>query len=181
MLSNGSIAMSTHNQSWDELRRKTRNLESVIDARLTSYSQLASKITGSAEPSTSANPYADHTTLDMDGSGKQSTAQINEHTELEVELEDLLNQLTDSVDGLTAKLDDPAVPPSASQLHAVQRHREVLMDFTRDLRRSKTNVRHAIDRRDLLGNVRGDIKYVLTHLNPPPMLALIPSSNQQCI
>lgn len=152
--------MSTQDQSWDSLRRKTRNLESVIDARLTSYSQLASKITGSAEASGSANsnPYADHTTLDMDGGGKQSTAQINEHTELETELEDLLNQLTDSVDALTAKLDDPAVPPSASQLHAVQRHREVLMDFTRDLRRSKTNVRHAIDRRDLLGNVRGDIK-----------------------
>lgn len=157
--------MSTQAQPWDALHRKTRNLESVIDARLTTYSKLASKITGSAEASTSssANPYADHTTLNMDGSSTQSNIDLNEHTELEVELDDLLNQLTDSVDALTAKLDDPTVPPSASQLHAVQRHREVLMDFARDLRRSKTNVRHAIDRRDLLGNVRGDIKYVLPH------------------
>ncbi|PWY99521.1 V-snare-domain-containing protein [Testicularia cyperi] len=160
---------TTPSGNWEVLRRKTRNLESVIDARLTSYSQLASKITragdgasssSSAFGTRSSNPYSDHTTLDMEGSSgnaKNHAKEENEHRELESELEDLLNQLSESVDGLTAQLDDPSTPPSTSQLHAVQRHREVLMDFTRDFRRSKTNVRHAIDRRDLLGNVQGDI------------------------
>lgn len=154
-------------QSWDVLRRKTRNLESTIDARLTSYSQLASKIARAADaPSSLAagGIYADHTTLDMDGNGASSSSagkskeDANEHVELENELDTLINQLSDAVDALTAKLDDPSVPPTSAQLHAVQRHREVLFDFTRDFRRSKTNVRHAIDRRDLLGNVQGDIK-----------------------
>lgn len=153
-------------QTWDVLRRKTRNLESTIDARLTAYSSLASKIARSADaPSSSSNPggiYSDHTTLDMDGNGAPSSnrtkEEMNEHVELENELDALITQLSDAVDALTAKLDDPAIPPTSAQLHAVQRHREVLFDFTRDFRRSKSNVRHAIDRRDLLGNVQGDIK-----------------------
>ncbi|CCF52435.1 hypothetical protein NDA11_003327 [Ustilago hordei] len=152
-------------QSWDVLRRKTRNLESTIDARLTSYSQLASKIARSADaPSTSSSApgsagiYADHTTLDMDASSPLSRKEdLSEHLELESELELLINQLSEAVDALTTKLDDPETPPTSAQLHAVQRHREVLFDFTRDFRRSKTNLRHAIDRRDLLGNVQGDI------------------------
>lgn len=158
----------SESQSWDVLRRKTRNLESAIDARLTSYSQLASKIARSADtPSSSSTTqagsggiYADHTTLDMDGTASTSASKhdMSEHLELETELDGLINQLSNAVDGLTAKLDDPAIPPTSAQLHAVQRHREVLFDFTRDFRRSKTNVRHAIDRRDLLGNVQGDIK-----------------------
>lgn len=144
---------STFSASWDVLRRNTRNLESTIDARLTAYSSLASKIARSAD---SNNAFADHTTLDMTGNGSSSHDQA-EHVELETELDSLINELSNSVDALTAKLDDPAVPPTSAQLHAVQRHRELLFDFTRDFRRSKTNVRHAIDRRDLLGNVQGDI------------------------
>lgn len=166
--------MSEAAPSWDVLRRTTRNLESTIDARLTTYSQLASKLARSADGPTASSAsssngagiYADHTTLDMDGSGsgtstsfsKRNQQELNEHVELEAELDALINQLSDAVDALTAKLDDPAVPPTSAQLHAVQRHREVLFDFTRDFRRSRTNVRHAVDRRDLLGNVQGDIK-----------------------
>ncbi|EPQ30429.1 uncharacterized protein PFL1_01955 [Pseudozyma flocculosa PF-1] len=139
--------------SWDALRRKTRNLESTIDARLTTYSQLASKIARSAEDSGGGR----HMALDMSGGGGGAGTAGDDEAELERELDDLLGQLSSSVDALTAVLDDPTQPPTSSQLHAVQRHREVLMDFTRDLRRSKTNVRHARDRRDLLGSVREDI------------------------
>jgi Golgi SNAP receptor complex protein 1 len=67
-------------------------------------------------------------------------------------------QLSSSVDKLTTILDDPAIPPTSSQLYAVQRHREVLLDFERDYRRSHTNVKHALDRRDLLGSVKVDIE-----------------------
>ena len=91
--------------SWDALRRKTRQLETTIDARLTTYSSLASQIARAADPS--AGVYADHTTLDMDGS---SRAHDNEHVELESELDKLINQLSEAVDALTAKLDDPETP-----------------------------------------------------------------------
>ncbi|PWN54389.1 V-snare-domain-containing protein [Violaceomyces palustris] len=140
--------MSVPQKSWETSRKRTRNLESTIDARLTTYSQLASRIASSSSE-------IDYTALDMDGASFKG--QDDEHKALENELDDLLNQLSSSVDELTSILDDPTVPPTTSQLHAIQRHREVLMDFTKDYRRSKTNVRHAIDRRDLMGTVRGDI------------------------
>lgn len=148
-----SLLDTMADSSWDALRRKTRQLETTIDARLTTYSSLASQIARTADPS--AGVYADHTTLDMDGT---SRTHDSERVELETELDGLIGQLSEAVDALTAKLDDPETPPSAAQLHAVQRHREVLFDFTRDFRRSRSNVRHAIDRRDLLGNIHGDIK-----------------------
>lgn len=67
-------------------------------------------------------------------------------------------QLSSSVDNLSNSLNDPIVKPSASQQHTLQRHREVLLDFERDFRRSKTNVKQARDRRDLLGSVKIDIE-----------------------
>lgn len=67
-------------------------------------------------------------------------------------------QLSSAVSKLTTILDDPTVPPSSSQLYAVQRHREVLLDFERDYRRSRSNVKQALDRRDLLGSVKVDIE-----------------------
>jgi Golgi SNAP receptor complex protein 1 len=67
-------------------------------------------------------------------------------------------QLSSTVTKLITILDDPTVPPSSSQLYAVQRHREILLDFERDYRRSRTNVRQALDRRDLLGSVKVDIE-----------------------
>lgn len=61
---------------------------------------------------------------------------------------------------MAAMLNDPNAPPSASQMHAVQRHREVLTDFERDFHRTKTAVRHTLDRQALLGDVRVDIECV---------------------
>lgn len=50
------------------------------------------------------------------------------------------------------------IPPSASMQHALQRHREVLIDFERDYRRSYASVQQALDRRNLLGSVKIDIE-----------------------
>jgi Golgi SNAP receptor complex protein 1 len=89
---------------------------------------------------------------------------IKENAALEEEIERSLNELSSAISKLTTILDDPTVPPSSSQLHAVQRHREVLLDFERDYRRSHTNVKHALDRRNLLGSVKVDIdKYRAQH------------------
>ena len=158
-MSRAGPSSSTGNR-WDVARRQARQLESSLDAKLTAYSRLANDIANSSgNGSESAyGAYAaggtsrDHTALPMDGSGKvDPTAQ-------EEEVESLLAQLSDSVEALTLLLDDPKIPPSTVQKHAVQRHREVLLDFQKDYRRLKTNVQQAVDRRDLLGNIRQDIE-----------------------
>lgn len=69
-------------------------------------------------------------------------------------------QLSSAVSSLANSLDDPAVPASASQQHALQRHREILLDFERDYRRSRASVKQARDRHDLLGSVKVDIECV---------------------
>ncbi|KAL9940240.1 hypothetical protein V8E36_000945 [Tilletia maclaganii] len=146
--------------SWDVVRRNVRILESTIDAKLTAYSQLPSAIARSSTQNKN-----DHSTAIYFDSAGQPTASSSspnagqpiDHTKAEAELNQLLAQLSHSISELTSLLDDPTTPPTSAQLHAVQRHREVLLDLERDFRRASTNVRHAIDRRDLLGNVQGDI------------------------
>ncbi|KAK0543052.1 coatomer subunit delta [Tilletia horrida] len=139
--------------SWDVVQRNVRILESTIDSKLTAYSQLPSAI------ARSTSSYGNATALDFStGRASTSSSQQNiDHTKAEAELTSLLAQLSHSISELTSVLDDPSTPPTSGQLHAVQRHREVLLDLERDFRRASTNVRHAIDRRDLLGNVQGDI------------------------
>lgn len=63
------------------------------------------------------------------------------------------------MDRLASALDEQAssTQVTASQQHALQRHREVLLDYERDYRRSRTNVQQARDRAGLLGSVRVDI------------------------
>ncbi|KAN0060507.1 protein transport protein gos1 [Thecaphora frezii] len=142
---------------WETLRRTTRNLESTLDARITTYSQLPSLIASSPSPLSASRHTQPHLTLDLSHPSPLPQNQT-QHQELEHEIQTLLQQLSTSVDHLTSLLDDPTHPPSSSQLHAVQRHREVLLDLERDFTRARSNVRHAIDRRDLLGSVRDDIE-----------------------
>lgn len=40
---------------------------------------------------------------------------------------------------MAAQLNDAISPPSQSMLHAVQRHRDVLQDYTRDFARTKVS------------------------------------------
>lgn len=135
--------------TWDSRRRKARALESQVDSKLTSYSSLASAITrGESAGGSSSNDLES-------GDGFSSRS---DHKDLEAEIERSLGQLNDAISALAACLDDPELPPTTVQLHAVQRHREVALDFERDFRRCRDNVRHAIDRYELVGRVRGDIE-----------------------
>lgn len=77
--------------SWDSARRKTRTLESTIDAKLIAYSRLASSIPRSETGAASSS--GDHTAVTIDD---ESQAQRAEHESLEVELERLLSQVSDN-------------------------------------------------------------------------------------
>lgn len=65
---------------------------------------------------------------------------------------------------MAALLNRPDTPPSQSMLHTVQRHREVLADYKADFLRTKTNLEHALNRVNLLKDVRSDIQnYKVAH------------------
>lgn len=146
--------------AWDSARRTARNLESQLDAKLTQYSSLASAIArgedGASSSSAPAWPSSNHKDALLE-QGDASHPPAAKAQSLESEITSLLSSLSSSLSTLSHFLDDPEIPPSPVQHHAVQRHREVLADFERDFRRCKDNVRHALDRRELVGRVRGDI------------------------
>ncbi|EFI28688.1 hypothetical protein CC1G_13714 [Coprinopsis cinerea okayama7 len=122
--------------NYDQLHRQCRTLENLFDAKLTSYSQLASNL---------SRPQ------DVEARGATERCK-----DLEVELDDLstkLQEINDELGELAAK---PELL-SASMLRTIQRHRELHQDNVRELRRTKANVKAAFDQANLLSGVRNDI------------------------
>ena len=60
---------------------------------------------------------------------------------LNVELSRETPQLQEINDQLSTLSNDTENPPSQSMLRAIQRHREVYLDYARELRRTKVRVR----------------------------------------
>jgi len=123
--------------SYDSLRRQSRTLESLLDGKLTAYSRLASSIS------------LGH---DVEAGGSASRRE-----DIQNEVEGLLDKLRETHEEMAAMLNEPLAPPSQSILHAVQRHRDALQDYTRDFHRAKANIQAALDKANLLSNVRNDI------------------------
>ncbi|KAL4246319.1 Golgi SNAP receptor complex member 1 [Abortiporus biennis] len=124
--------------NYDSLHRQCRTLESLFDTKLTSYSRLASTITRNQDD------------IEASGSGER-------WKDLEVEVDELLQKLGEINDQLSVLSSDTNNPPSQSMLRAIQRHRDVYMDYSRELKRTKTNIQTALDKANLLSGVRNDI------------------------
>ncbi|KAI9056985.1 V-snare-domain-containing protein [Trametes sanguinea] len=124
--------------NYDSLHRQCRTLESLFDTKLTAYARLASSITRNQD--------------DVEASGS-----TERWRDLEVEVDELLEKLQEINDQLSALANDAENPPSQSMLRAIQRHREVYLDYARELRRTKANVKTALDQANLLSGVRNDI------------------------
>ncbi|OJT04446.1 Golgi SNAP receptor complex member 1-2 [Trametes pubescens] len=124
--------------NYDSLHRQCRTLESLFDTKLTAYARLASSITRGHD--------------DVEASGSSERWRDLEH-----EVDELLEKLQEINDQLSALSGDAENPPSQSMLRAIQRHREVYLDYARELRRTKGNVKTALDQANLLTGVRNDI------------------------
>ncbi|KAG1754964.1 V-snare-domain-containing protein [Suillus paluster] len=117
---------------YESLHRHCRTLESLFDTKLTSYSRLASTITRNQD--------------DVEAGGSRERWK-----DVEGEIEDLLEKLRETNDELLALSNNPDTP-------ALTRHHEVYQDYAKELRRTKTNVQHALDKANLLSGVRNDIE-----------------------
>ncbi|KAF9531934.1 hypothetical protein CPB83DRAFT_848054 [Crepidotus variabilis] len=123
--------------NYDQLHRQCRTLENLFDAKLTSYSQIVNNV---ARPG-----------QDIEASGS-----TERWRDLEGELDDLVLKLEEINDQLSKLAQSPDLL-SQSMLRAIQRHRELYLDHARELKRTKANVKHAIDQATLLSGVRNDI------------------------
>ncbi|KAF9502304.1 V-snare-domain-containing protein [Pleurotus eryngii] len=124
--------------NYESLHRQCRTLESLFDSKLTSYSRLASTISRT------------HDDVEAEGSRDR-------WKDVEMELDELLAKLEETNEQLASLSNNAEVPLSQSMMRAVQRHRDVFQDQSREFRRTKTNVQHALDQANLLSGVRNDI------------------------
>ncbi|TEB38832.1 V-snare-domain-containing protein [Coprinellus micaceus] len=122
--------------NYDQLHRQCRTLENLFDAKLTSYSQLVPALSRPQD-------------VEANGSSER-------WRDLEVELEDLETKLQEINDQLGELAGKPELL-STSMLRAIQRHRELHRDSVREFRRTKGNVKNALDQANLLSGVRNDI------------------------
>ncbi|KAJ7786604.1 hypothetical protein B0H16DRAFT_1657846 [Mycena metata] len=123
--------------SYDQLHRQCRTLENLFYTKLTSYSQLVSTISRNSN--------------DLEASGSSERWK-----DMELELDDLLEKLEEMNEQLSALASEPETL-SASMLRTIQNHTEVFQDNARELRRTKTSVKNALDHANLLSGVRNDI------------------------
>lgn len=123
--------------NYEELHRQCRTLENLFDSKLISYSRIISAI---SLPSN-----------DVEAGGSSERWK-----DMEAELDDLFEKLEETNDQL-ANLSSVPDRLSPSMLRAIQRHRELFQDSERELKRTKTSVKTALERASLLTGVRNDI------------------------
>ncbi|XP_071484390.1 Golgi SNAP receptor complex member 1-like [Diadema antillarum] len=140
--------MAQGNQ-WEDLRKKARQLENEIDLKLVSFSKLGtsfSTITSNGFDSSDTSPLL-----------SASNSEHMFHT-MAMEIEQLLNKLSDVNDRMADYAGSVSVAsPSAALLHTLQRHRDILQDYTHEFHKTKANIEACREREELLGSVQREI------------------------
>ncbi|XP_051535957.1 Golgi SNAP receptor complex member 1 isoform X1 [Myxocyprinus asiaticus] len=136
---------------WEDLRKQARQLENELDLKLVSFSKLC----------TSYNSARDG----RRGDSSDTTPLICNSTQdrmietMSVEIEQLLAKLTGVNDKLAEYTSTPGVTSlNAALMHTLQRHRDILQDYTHEFHKTKSNFMAIREREDLLGSVRKDIE-----------------------
>ncbi|CAE6360241.1 unnamed protein product [Rhizoctonia solani] len=124
--------------TYESLRRQCRTLEALVNDKLTAYSRLA-------------------VTLSSGQSGDLEQGSAARWSDMEEDIEGLLEKLRETNDGMANLMSESQAEVTTSMRHSAQMHREMLEDYVRDFGRTKANVRSALDRANLLSNVRSDI------------------------
>lgn len=133
---------------WEDLRKQARQLENELDLKLVSFSKLCTSYS-SGNNGLGINQ---RTRSDSFGSSHD-----NLMVAMTSEIEQLLSQLA-AVNGKMAEVTAEAMPHNSGLMHTLQRHRDILQDYTNEYHKTKTNFFSLREREDLLGSVHRDIE-----------------------
>uniref|UniRef100_A0A672JH12 Golgi SNAP receptor complex member 1 n=1 Tax=Salarias fasciatus TaxID=181472 RepID=A0A672JH12_SALFA len=133
------------------LRKQARQLENELDLKLVSFSKLCTSYSGSRDG--------------RRGETSDTTPLLNNSTQdrmfdtMSVEIEQLLAKLTAVNDKMAEYTNTPGTAShNAALMHTLQRHRDILQDYTHEFHKTKGNFLAIREREDLLGSVRKDIE-----------------------
>lgn len=127
--------------SFEDLRKRARQLESEIDMKLVSFSRIAASYGSNVASNTNSETVA---LL----SGDQMYETIS------VELEQLLASLTD----VNERMNNCTHGSNVATIHTLQRHRDILQDYTHEFQRTNNAITARREREQLLGGGRNDGK-----------------------
>ncbi|KAG9333960.1 hypothetical protein JZ751_009364 [Albula glossodonta] len=141
---------------WEDLRKQARQLENELDLKLVSFSKLCTSYSSSRDG--------------RHGDSSDTTPLLNNSTQdrmfetMAVEIEQLLTKLTGVNDKMAEYSSAPGVTSiNAALMHTLQRHRDILQDYTHEFHKTKANFLAIREREDLLGSVRKDIDALIGH------------------
>ncbi|GLD57257.1 Golgi SNAP receptor complex member 1, partial [Lates japonicus] len=136
---------------WEDLRKQARQLENELDLKLVSFSKLCTSYSSSRDGHR--------------GDTSDTTPLLNNSTQdrmfdtMSVEIEQLLAKLTAVNDKMAEYTNAPGTTSlNAALMHTLQRHRDILQDYTHEFHKTKGNFLAIREREDLLGSVRKDIE-----------------------
>ncbi|CAL9683910.1 unnamed protein product [Knipowitschia caucasica] len=136
---------------WEDLRKQARQLENELDLKLVSFSKLCTSYSSCRDGRRSET--SDTTPL------LNNSTQDRMFDTMSVELEQLLSKLTAVNDKMAEYTNTPgSASLSAALMHTLQRHRDILQDYTQEFHKTKGNFLAIREREDLLGSVRKDIE-----------------------
>lgn len=142
-----SPKMATSHQ-WEDLRRQARNLENEIDLKLVSFSKLGTT-------------YGSHDLTSESSDTIPLLSNVSSDHMFEtimLEIEQLLAKLKEVNDKMATYTQTQSLAvSSATILHTLQRHREILQDYTLEFQKTSANIQAQRQREELLSSVNKDI------------------------
>ncbi|MEE6468610.1 hypothetical protein FKM82_008328 [Ascaphus truei] len=139
---------------WEDLRKQARQLENELDLKLVSFSKLCTSYSHSNTREGRRDRYSSDTTPLLNGSSQDHMFET-----MAVEIEQLLAKLTGVNDKMAEYSSTAGVTSiNAALMHTLQRHRDILQDYTHEFHKTKANFQAIREREDLLGSVRKDIE-----------------------
>uniref|UniRef100_A0A8C0RVF8 Golgi SNAP receptor complex member 1 n=2 Tax=Canis lupus familiaris TaxID=9615 RepID=A0A8C0RVF8_CANLF len=146
------MAAGTSNY-WEDLRKQARQLENELDLKLVSFSKLCTSYSHSGARDGRRDRYSSDTTPLLNGSSQDRMFET-----MAIEIEQLLARLTGVNDKMAEYTNSAGVPSlNAALMHTLQRHRDILQDYTHEFHKTKANFMAIRERENLMGSVRKDI------------------------
>uniref|UniRef100_A0A8C5RDU5 Golgi SNAP receptor complex member 1 n=1 Tax=Laticauda laticaudata TaxID=8630 RepID=A0A8C5RDU5_LATLA len=137
-----------------DLRKQARQLENELDLKLVSFSKLCTSYSHGSSRDGRRDRYSSDTTPLLNGSSQDRMFEA-----MAVEIEQLLGKLTAVNDKMAEYTNSAGVPSlNAALMHTLQRHRDILQDYTHEFHKTKTNFVAVRERENLMGSVRKDIE-----------------------
>ncbi|XP_018883897.3 Golgi SNAP receptor complex member 1 isoform X1 [Gorilla gorilla gorilla] len=137
-----------------DLRKQARQLENELDLKLVSFSKLCTSYSHSSTRDGRRDRYSSDTTPLLNGSSQDRMFET-----MAIEIEQLLARLTGVNDKMAEYTNSAGVPSlNAALMHTLQRHRDILQDYTHEFHKTKANFMAIRERENLMGSVRKDIE-----------------------